>query len=108
MKKRRFRLRLRIWHGVVVVLAALLIVALMYVLSLDRIVTSKFEGRRWTLPAQVYAEPLELYVGETIVADSFEAELVRLGYQSVANPARPGTYRRRGARVDFISRKFSF
>lgn len=100
--------KLRVWHGLVVVLSALLIVALVYVLALDRIVTSKFEGRRWTLPAQVYATPLELYVGATIGADSFEAELVRLGYQSVTNPERPGTYRRRGARIELVSRKFQF
>jgi penicillin-binding protein 1B len=25
--------------------------------------TSEFEGRRWDIPAQVYAAPLELYVG---------------------------------------------
>ena len=31
-----------------------------YLFYLDRLVTRQFEGRRWTLPAQVYAAPLEL------------------------------------------------
>src|SRR2546430_9186877 len=35
----------------------------LYVLYLDRLVTRQFEGRRWTLPAQVFAAPLELYTG---------------------------------------------
>lgn len=102
------RYKLRVWHGLVVLLAVLVLIALVWILALDRVVTSKFEGRRWTLPAQVYAEPLELYVGEAIIADSFEAELVRLGYQRVANPERPGTYRRRDNRIEFMSRKFQF
>jgi len=38
---------------------ALLAVGL-YVLYLDHLVVKQFEGRRWTLPAQVYAAPLEL------------------------------------------------
>ena len=47
------------WPALVV--AVLLIAA--YVFYLDRTVTKQFEGRRWTLPAQVYAAPLELYAG---------------------------------------------
>ena len=35
----------------------------LYILYLDRLVTRQFEGRRWTLPAQVFAAPLELYTG---------------------------------------------
>ena len=34
-----------------------------YVLYLDHLVTSRFDGRRWNLPAHVYARPLELYAG---------------------------------------------
>lgn len=102
------RFRLRFWHAVVVLLSILAIVGVIYVFALDRMVTSKFEGRRWTLPAQVFAEPLELYVSAPITADSFEAELLRLGYRRVANPQRPGTFRRRGARVDLVSRSFEF
>jgi penicillin-binding protein 1B len=32
--------------------------AAIYVIYLDRMVTHQFEGRRWTLPAQVFAAPL--------------------------------------------------
>ena len=31
---------------------------------LDVQVKSKFEGKRWALPAKVYARPLELYPGQ--------------------------------------------
>ena len=34
-----------------------------YVIYLDIIIRINFEGKRWSLPAQVYARPLELYFG---------------------------------------------
>ena len=85
-----------------------LIALLVWVLYLDRIITAQFEGRRWTLPAQVYAEPLELYVGQSFGADALEQELRRLGYTAVATPKTPGTYRRRNNRIDVVTRRFAF
>ena len=43
--------------------------------------TSEFEGRRWDIPAQVYAAPLELYAGRALSAEELVAELKRLGYR---------------------------
>ncbi len=79
-----------------------------WIIYLDRIVVKQFEGRRWTLPAQVYAQPLELYAGQTLTADQLERELKRLGYRRSEQPRRAGLYRRRDQRVDFISRPFRF
>ncbi|HSN73230.1 MAG TPA: transglycosylase domain-containing protein, partial [Steroidobacteraceae bacterium] len=80
----------------------------LWVLHLDRVATEQFEGRRWTLPAQVYAEPVELYAGRPLAADELEAELSRLGYARVERPERAGTYRRRGGRFDIASREARF
>lgn len=33
---------------------------------LDAIVQEKFSGKRWTIPAKVYARPLELFVGQKL------------------------------------------
>ncbi len=99
---KRFLLSILIAMGV-----ALLALAI-WIIYLDRIVTKQFEGRRWTLPAQVYAQPLELYAGQAIAADELERELRRLGYRRSEAPRRVGAYRRRGARIDFISRPFRF
>jgi penicillin-binding protein 1B len=33
---------------------------------LDRTITKTFEGRRWSVPAQVFAQPLEIYAGQRI------------------------------------------
>src|SRR3954464_9063166 len=94
--------------GFGLVLGALVIALLVWIVYLDGIVTKQFEGRRWTLPAQVYAEPLELYVGQTFGADTLEQELRRLGYQQVDDAKRAGSYRRRGARIDLVTRRFQY
>lgn len=85
-----------------------LLALLGWMLYLDGIVTKQFEGRRWTLPAQVYAEPTELYAGQSFGADTLEKELQRLGYTRADTAKDPGTYRRRGNRIDLVSRKFAF
>src|SRR5215831_14628543 len=79
-----------------------------WVWYLDRIVTKQFEGRRWTLPAQVYAQPMDLYTGQQLTADGLERELKRLGYRRSDQPRQIGAYRRRDQRIDFISRPFHF
>src|ERR1044071_3579918 len=84
------------------------VVVSIWMIRLDGIITKQFEGRRWTLPAQVYAEPLDLYAGQNFGADVLEQELKRLGYNSVPAPKEPGNYRRRGGRIDLVSRRFQF
>ena len=80
----------------------------MYVAHLDRIVTTQFEGRRWTLPAQVYAAPLELYAGEGLSAPDLEHELLRLQYRRADHIDRPGSYSRQGDRFQISLRAARF
>jgi len=80
-----------------------------YVIYLDLLVTHQFEGRRWTLPALVYAAPLELYAGLPLPAPEVVHELERLHYRKVgAQLDRPGTYRVNGARIDVALRPARF
>jgi len=78
------------------------------VLYLDRVVTTQFEGRRWTLPAQVYAAPLELYAGLALSLPELEHELQRLHYQRAQALERPGTYRWQGERIEVALRAARF
>jgi penicillin-binding protein 1B len=98
-------LRLRV---VWIPLGALLALFAAYVAYLDYLVTSRFDGRRWNLPAHVYARPLELYAGLPLTPESLAAELRRLGYRSVAGPDRPGTWRRAAGRIELVTRPFRF
>ena len=79
-----------------------------YVLYLDLLVIHQFEGRRWTLPAQVFAAPLELYAGLPLSESEVGHELERLHYRKVAQLDRPGTYRVNGARIDVALRPARF
>ena len=94
--------------GSLLVVGGLVIALLVWIVYLDRIITAQFEGRRWTLPAQVYAEPLELYAGQSFGADTLEQELKRLGYRRVDRAEEPGSYSRRGSRIDLVNRRFQF
>jgi penicillin-binding protein 1B len=94
--------------GSLLVVGVLAIALLVWIIYLDRIITAQFEGRRWTLPAQVFAEPLELYAGQSFSAETLEQELKRLGYRSVDKAEQPGSYNRRGARVELVNRRFQF
>ena len=89
---------MRIWRYVLAVAVLCGIALAAYMLHLDHIVTTQFEGRRWTLPAQVYAAPVELYAGEDLDADDLEHELQRLQYQHADQADRPGSYARQGGR----------
>ena len=79
-----------------------------YLLYLDRVISETFEGRRWSVPARIYAQPLEIYPGLGLSVDEFEVELKRLGYTKTGSPTAPGTFHRDGRELDVWLRGFSF
>ena len=87
---------------------SLLLVVAGYVGWLDYQVYHQFEGRRWSLPARVYARPLELYAGLSLRPAQFNNELRALGYRFVASPRRAGEVSRNGNRFQLITRPFTF
>lgn len=89
----------RLLVGLVVVLAA-------YLVYLDFQVRHQFDGKRWSLPARVYARPLELYAGLPLSADQLAAELNALHYQPVRSPHQPGEVSRNRDVFHLITRPF--
>jgi penicillin-binding protein 1B len=79
-----------------------------YVAFLDFQVYRQFEGNRWSLPARVYARPLELYAGLRLTPEQFAAELKALGYRSVSAARKAGEVSRDSRRFHLISRPFAF
>ena len=75
---------------------------------LDRTITKTFEGRRWSVPAQVFAQPLEIYAGQRINKAQLVEELERLGYRSDANLTAPGSYNSNRATLFTYLRSFDF
>ena len=78
-----------------------------YVAYLDHSIRTQFEGKRWALPARVYAAPLELYPGKKISAAQLSTELAALNYRYGALD-EPGSYARDPSRIDLRSRQFVF
>ena len=70
--------------------------------------TSEFEGKRWSLPARVYARPLELFVGATIAEDELTKVLNSLAYQHTASIQGSGQYQKQANSIRLISRVFDF
>ncbi|MGB8328259.1 MAG: penicillin-binding protein 1B [Steroidobacteraceae bacterium] len=86
----------------------LLIVLVAWMTFLDRQVVREFQIRRWSEPARVYAEPLELYAGLGLSQSAVEQELRRLGYRRVERPDAAGTYSRTGTRLWLHARPVRF
>jgi penicillin-binding protein 1B len=83
------------------------IALLAFVIYLDATIRSTFEGKKWQLPARVYARPLELHQGLLISADQLESELRDLGYQS-GRATEAGNYFRRTNELWLYSRGYQF
>jgi len=99
--------KIHLWLKVLLWLAVPLSIALvLYVLYLDQVVQTKFEGKRWSVPSRVYARALELYPQKQLTADKLLAELKLIGYQSSAGGMAPGTYLRTGKQFVVTSRAF--
>ncbi len=66
-----------------------------WLLELDDVVVSRFEGRRFSVPSRVYAAPIVIYPGADWQRLDLGGWLTRMGYreQSEAGPLGVGHYR---------------
>ncbi|MFM7119494.1 MAG: transglycosylase domain-containing protein, partial [Gammaproteobacteria bacterium] len=79
-----------------------------YMRYLDTTITRTFEGRRWSVPAVIYAQPVELYPGALLSVRSLGNTLERLGYRAVTGRPQPGAFSRSGDAIDIHLRAFPF
>ena len=93
---------------VVMVGAVGMIVLAAYAVWLDLRIQNEFDGKRWAVPARVFARPLELVPGVSLTIDAIEAELKLAGYRHVRSAFRPASFERNGKRVRFVTREFTF
>ncbi len=88
--------------------AGLLVVLVGYGAYLDFTIRTHFEGKRWALPAKVYARALEIYPGQALAPAQLERELKLLGYRDNAASRAAGNYTHLGNRLRFTTRAFQF
>lgn len=84
------------------------VLGLAWVAWLDIQVLHQFSGKKWSVPARVYARPLEVYPGAAITPEMLTKEMAALGYRQVKNPKRAGQFQSSGGSVHLISRPFRF
>lgn len=103
---RPIRAQWRRWflYGAIV----LTVVFSLWLVWLDAQVRDRFDSNKWTLPAKVYARPLQLYPGKLMTAEQLSAELRWNDYRQGSFPDKPGYYYREGNRFVIYRRGFSF
>ncbi|WP_136810209.1 penicillin-binding protein 1B [Desulfosediminicola flagellatus] len=78
------------------------------VTRLNQEIQAKFNGQRWSLPAVVYARPLELYTGLQLTPKLLEKELQLAGFREENPIQATGGYFRRGEELHLKTRGFTF
>ncbi|MFW5453250.1 penicillin-binding protein 1B [Thioalkalivibrio sulfidiphilus] len=98
---------LRLWRGLLLVMLVGLLGLGGYTAYLDYEIRSQFEGKRWSLPARVFARPLELYPGRELDRAQLTRELELLHYRR-GDAIRSGEFREQGGRLILSTRGFPF
>jgi penicillin-binding protein 1B len=101
------RLRLP-WRLLRFALLSLLLVAAGFTFYLDYRVRSEFEGRRFALPARIYARPLELHAGLKVPLADVVDELKDEGYREGRQESGDGWFYRSGDEIEIAVRPFVF
>ncbi|HEX9626221.1 MAG TPA: penicillin-binding protein 1B [Acidiferrobacterales bacterium] len=99
------------WRRTRIAGLTLLLTLAAFALYLDIAVRAQFEGKRWALPARVYARPLELFPGGRLSPEQLVSEISLLRYRTVASGdawTEPGGFQRRRDEIELVTRPFQF
>ncbi|KAF3981706.1 MAG: penicillin-binding protein 1B [Methylococcales symbiont of Hymedesmia sp. n. MRB-2018] len=79
-----------------------------YIGYLDYTVRKQFEGKRWSIPARVYASPVEVYQSYQMTIEEFEDLLLQLRYRRDYSLSSVATYYKKGQQISLKTRSFNF
>jgi penicillin-binding protein 1B len=102
------RRKSRFWRFFRFALLTVLLAAAGFTLYLDFRVRSEFEGRRFALPARIYARPLELHAGSRVTQSAVVDELRQAGYREGPREGESGWFARSGDGLEIALRPFVF
>lgn len=85
-----------------------MVAAAVYLLKTNDVIVSKFEGKRWDIPAKVYSQPLSLYQGGTLSLSDLRHTLKLLNYKKSDNYSKTGTYSYQKGHYFIHTRGFDF
>src|SRR5262249_25222023 len=98
----------RLLFVLIPLVCCVLVVAVYAYVHLSPLITAGFEGKHWSLPSKVYAEPVSLYPGAPLRIEDVRASLDRLGYRSVQSITAQGQYWINGQQIDISLRDFHY
>lgn len=106
-------IRSRLWLGIPKVLIFWVVgipvfLFIVYLGYLDYTIRHLFEGKRWSIPARVYASPVDLYVGAPLTPAEFENLLHALRYRKDSENSTEATYFKKGRQFSVRTRSFRF
>ncbi len=90
-----------------VLIIALIVFLAMYTYKLNAEIVSKFEIRRWDVPATVYSRPLILSADSVVSASDVEYWLRKLNYEPKDN-GKTGSYSKNGNSYTIHTRGFDY
>lgn len=76
-----------------------------YVVKQNRLIVSKFEGKRWDIPATVYSKPLELYQGVNLSETELSYWLNEIDYHENSTK-KTGSYIKKNGEYTIYTRQF--
>ena len=94
-----------------ITIIAILLLAARSMARIDAQIQNVFDGPKWSIPARVYARPLELYEGLQITETAVTEELLRLGYRSVPTDKEiggPGQFKTENKQLLLHTRGLAF
>src|SRR5712691_3191411 len=100
--------RAKFWRYARYTVLTVALLAAGFTLYLDIRVRSEFEGRRFALPARIYARPLELHAGLRIAQIDVVRELQEAGYSQGPREGDPGWFANDNDWLEVALRPFVF
>ncbi|CAL1240702.1 penicillin-binding protein 1B [Candidatus Methylocalor cossyra] len=102
--------RLTVWLRRSAFYAAPFLLAMLvaYLAYQDYAIRQQFEGKRWALPAHVYAAPTEVFAGSHLDAGQLQWLLDELKFRNDPELAAQGAYVRSGNEIVIKTRPFQF
>jgi len=79
-----------------------------FMVWLDVIVRDRFDGKRWAMPAHVFAKPVQIYEGAALNEAHFRRTMAGLSYQAVKSISGPGQFAMANGRWQVSTRGFDF
>src|SRR2546426_399983 len=100
--------RAKFWRYIRYAVLSVALLASGFTFYLDFRVRSEFEGRRFALPARIYARPLELHAGLLIAQIDVVRELQEAGYGQGPREGEPGWFANDNDWLEVAVRPFVF